>query len=161
MKNCSPNKNALQATNFKVSLDQTKFPNVSFYCTAVTLPDVTNTAVQTNFRNVTTYVPSAKLQAGDLTMTALITEDLAVWEEIYNWMLSNRAKDAPPSGVADHLYCDLTLSIRTGKNTASREISFRNAFPTSLGGLEMNVQADAAPMTTSITFAYDYFELED
>ena len=53
---------------------------------------------------------------------------------------------------------DLPLCIMSSHNNVNRKFVFKNAFPTSLGSIEFNVQnSDVEYAYVDVTFRYDYF----
>jgi len=56
---------------------------------------------------------------------------------------------------------DATLIILNSHNNKSKEITFKEVFPTSLSGLEFNVNTnDIEYLTAEVTFKYTYFEVK-
>jgi hypothetical protein len=56
---------------------------------------------------------------------------------------------------------DLSLIIMSSHNNANKTFTFANAFPTSLGSIEFNTQAqDIEYAFMDVTFRYDYFKIE-
>ena len=70
--------------------------------------------------------------------------------EMFNWMKANR-----DSNFERH---DMILSIMTNKNILNKQFQFKDAFPTSLSGVEFNSQAtDIEYLQADVTFRYNEF----
>ena len=57
-------------------------------------------------------------------------------------------------------YSDITLALNTNKNIPNRFIRFHDAFPISLGSIELESGADAEPATVNVSFRFTYYEIE-
>ena len=69
--------------------------------------------------------------------------------EIYDWLKQN---------TTEHEDADMILSVMTSHNTVNKEFQFKNAFPTSLSGVDFNVQAnDVEYAQAEVSFRYDEF----
>ena len=79
-------------------------------------------------------------------------ENIKNYEEIYQWMLSNRE--------GKNKTMDAIISIFTSHNNLNRQFKYINAFPISLGDLNFDVSlSDSEPMKCEATFQYTYFEI--
>jgi hypothetical protein len=102
----------------------------------------------------------------ELTINAIIDEELKVWEETYNWI---RALTRP-TDFAEYvkritnngqIYHDAILTINTNANIPNVRIVFKDCHPIALGSVRFNTAENADTiLTADITFRYDYFELE-
>ena len=104
-----------------------------------------------------------------LTITAIIDEDLRIWEETYKWLKSlTRITDwedyarKPDQNPADApLYFDGFLTVNTNSNNPNIRFKFRNCHPTSIGMINFDTKVDADLIPTAdFTFRYDYYEIE-
>jgi hypothetical protein len=76
--------------------------------------------------------------------------------EMFNWM-HNVLGD--PKGESYKF--DATLSILTSHNNVSKEISFKDCFPTSLSAIEFSTQqTDIEYLQADVSFKYTYFEIK-
>jgi hypothetical protein len=158
------NTNFLQTTKYTFS-----FPNLPFlryFSQTILFPGVSLTPVPVETPFSATYRHGDKLIYDPITITAIVDEDLKVWEETYNWMkaltfphqfseyIKNDKKDPNP-------YHDGILTINTNSNIPNMRIHFENCFPTALGSIQFAVTdtADITPIV-DITFQYDTFRFE-
>ena len=174
-------------TSFKFLIS--KLPKVEYFCTAVNVPGITlNTIDQmTSLKNIP--IPGSKLDYADLNVSFLVDEDLQNYEEIHNWIVglgfpeSNSQFAALLSAGSDRFptssanvntepgkvkygapdaggsVSDATLVILSSKNNPTKEIRFRDIFPSAIGGLSYNQQADdISYLSVDVTFKYLYYE---
>jgi hypothetical protein len=163
MKNVSDNINYLQPTQFRIVIDRQRFPNIAFYAQSVNLPGLQVNPAPAPFRQYTD-VPQVgdTFTYGELTMQAILDEDLNVYSEIYNWMqdmVKENFKEQS-SGEDEPTMTDIFVSILSSHNNIIKTIKYRNAFVTSLGDIDMEVSTDATPVITfPVSFRFAYFEL--
>lgn len=160
------NTSLLQSTKYTFVIPD--MPFLKYFCQTVVLPGVSTTevTVPTPFSN--TYRHGDKLVYEGLTLTALIDEDLRIWEETYKWLQGlTRPKEYREylrktiARPATNLYYDGYLTINTNSNNPNMRIKFLNCHPTSLSGINFDTKVDADTIPTcDITFRYDRFELE-
>ena len=158
------NTSILQSTKFTFIIPD--LPFLKYFCQTVVLPSVgtTEVTVPTPFSN--TYRHGDKLIYEPFTITAIMDEDLRVWEETYKWLVgltkpqeySQYIKAKNPGAP---LYFDGFLTTNTNANNPNIRIKFRNCHPTNIGliNFDTKVDADVIP-TADFTFRYDYFEIE-
>ena len=84
--NTPQNTSLLQVNKFTFLIPDKPF--LKYFCQTVSIPSVSTNeiTVPTPFSN--TYRHGEKLNYEPLTITAIIDEDLRVWEETYNWLKS-------------------------------------------------------------------------
>ena len=84
--NTPQNSSILQLTRFTFIIPDKPF--LKYFCQTVSLPSVTTgeVTVPTPFSN--TYRHGDKLTYEPLTITAMVDEDMKVWQETYNWLSS-------------------------------------------------------------------------
>jgi len=156
-------------------------PNVSFFCQAANIPQISygTPELQTPLSNIP--FPGDKMQFSELIIRFLIQEDMANYIELYNWMtglafpenheqytnyIEGQAyrspltrKDAKESTAA---VSDATLFVLDSNNNPNIKITFIDAFPTSLEGLDFDIQQGAADYFTGIAgFRYRTFKIEN
>lgn len=163
--NTPENTSILQSTKFTFIIPDKPF--LKYFCQTIYIPSVSTTeiVVPTPFSN--TYRHGDKLNFEPITITALMDEDLRVWQETYNWLKSLTR----PSSYEEYarkdkmdkteIYFDGFLTINTNANKPNLRIKFHNCHPTSIGmvNFDTKVDADVIP-TADFTFRYDLFEIE-
>ena len=164
--NTPDNTSILQSTKFTFIIPDKPF--LKYFCQTVNLPSVSTTEVPVATPFSSTYRHGDKLVFEAFTITALMDEDLRVWEETYAWLkgltrpqnygeyLKKSVRD-----VTTPLYYDGYLTINTNANNPNIRIKFHNCHPTTLGMINFDTKVDADNIPTcDITFRYDLFEIE-
>lgn len=143
-------------------------PYLKYFCQNVSLPAVSTNEVTlaTPFSNI--YSHGDKLIYDAFTITALIDEDLRVWEETHKWLVSLTRPESfdqyakkTIKDVMTPIYFDGHLTINTNANKSNIRVKFLNCHPTSLGMINFDTKADADNIPTcDITFRYDQYQIE-
>ena len=160
------NTSILQSTKFTFVIPD--MPFLKYFCQTVNLPSVSTTEVMVPTPFSATYRAGDKLVYDAFTITAIIDEDLRVWEETYKWLVSltrpeNWEQYAKKTikDVMTPIYFDGHLTINTNANRSNLRVKFLNCHPTSLGMINFDTKADADNIPTcDITFRYDQYEIE-
>ena len=86
------------------------------------------------------------------TMKFMVSENMENYIEIFNWMKLNSVE-------ATFKKCDVILHIMSSHNNTTKRIRYVDAFPTSLGELELHTQnTDVEYVTLDAQLEYTYFE---
>jgi 4-hydroxyphenylpyruvate dioxygenase-like putative hemolysin len=131
----------------------------------VQIPGVSTSAVTVSNPFANIYRHGDKLVYDQLTISAVIDEDLKTWQETYDWLLAltkpekfeqyNRFYDSNKK-----LYHDATLTLNTNANVNNIRVKFFNCHPTSISSVQFNTSDNANTiLTADIVFRYDYYEL--
>ena len=157
------NTSFLQPTRFSFLFPE--LPFLRYFCQSVSIPGVSTNAisVETPFSN--TFRHGDKLNYDGLNITAIIDEDIRVWEETYNWLVALTF----PKNFTEYIrfydekkspYHDGVLTINTNANIPNIRVKFTNCHPVSLGGINFDTKLDASTVITAdISFRYDGFEI--
>ena len=149
--NLTNNLNMLSPTGFKVTIDSQEYANLEFFCTTANVPSLSQSSVLQPFKNDNAYFPGDKIEYSTFDVTFIVDEELHNYNEILNWLLTNRATKPK--------FKDITLSILTNKNTTNRQVKFHDCFPVNLGELAFTTQDTALEyVTCSVTFQHNKFE---
>ena len=149
------NINSLSPVSFKLVLQ--KFPNLEFFATGVSVPAITTgvTTASLSQRNMNIY--GDKLTFEDLSVKLIVDEDMKSYKEIFDWMNSSVMDE----NVLENQLCDITLVVMTSHNNENRTFKFRNAFPTSIGGLEFDAGAsEVSYITVYVVFSFSDMIIE-
>ena len=153
--------NQLNVVSFETNF--TRLPNVNFFCQRINIPSIgLGLASQaTPFSDIP--VLGDKLIFEQLTLNFIVSEDLSNYLEIYNWLISigfpendtqfnlNNSNVEP----TENLRSDMNIIINTNKSNPNYSITFRDAFPVSLGSIELDVAtASLEPIILDVSFAY-------
>jgi len=147
------NKNFLSPVGFQLKLDSQKYENVEYFCTAVSLPDLSIAESPTPFRGSNMAMGGDRLNFSNLEVTFNITENMENYIEIYNWLhdIANKGETK----------IDGTLLILSSHNNTTKEILFRDLFPTTLSAVEFSTQqTEVEYLQASVSFKYTYFEFK-
>ena len=147
------NKNFLSPTGFQFKIDSTQYSNVEYFCTSATLPDLTLSEAAVPYKGSNLAMTGDRIAFGDLAIRFNITEDMENYIEMFNWMHNIIQK-------GESFKSDATLSILSSHNNVTKEVTFRDCFPTSLAAVEFSTQqTDIEYLQADVTFKYTYFEV--
>ena len=154
MATLTTNKNFLSPVGFQFKIDSNQYPNVEYFCTAVTLPDISAAETPTPYKTLNTAMTADRLNFGSLALRFNITEDMENYIEMFNWL--NRIVYNDKEQVSD-----ATLSILSSHNNVTREIKFKDCFPTSLSAVEFSTQqTDIEYLQADVVLKYTTFEIK-
>ena len=172
------NKSILNKNNFKLIIQKT--PTVEYYVQTVNIPGLSfNEVVQPVGAGVDAYFPGDKVEFETLNVTFLVDEDLENYQEMYNWMTQivpiadssdyqrltgstmNTLGVSSSDQKGENLVSQITLVTNTNKNIPNRFFRFYDAFPISLGSLEMQSGSETAPVTCDIQFRFNFYEIKN
>jgi hypothetical protein len=177
--NANPNElDYLRPNAFKFQIHN--IPNTSYFCNAANIPEMNlPPAIQPN-PLVDIGHPGDKIEFGTLMIRFLIQEDMKNYKELYDWMVGlGFPKDSkqfaeytktqnyrfpdisPESSQGLGQYSDATLTLLDSNNNAKVVISFVDAFPTSLQGLDFEIVTGSTDYMMGVAmFKYSLFEIE-
>jgi hypothetical protein len=155
-------------------------PNVSFFCQSANIPDVSLGSPQVATPLVDYYEPGDKLAYGELLIRFLIQENMANYNELYEWLIglgfpesheqyTNFSKSQSyrfPNIRADKQqalgnFSDASLFVLDSNNNPSMKIVFQDAFPTSLSGLEFEISSGNTDyFVGAASFRYRQYKIE-
>lgn len=163
--NTPQNTSILQLTKFTFIFPD--MPYLKYFCQTAEIPGVSTgeIAVPTPFS--TTYRHGEKLEYQPLVVTAMIDEDLRVWEETFKWLSSLTRPESfdqyPRKTLNDKtpLYFDGYLTVNTNANRPNMRIKFLNCHPLSIGAISFDTKTNADNIPTcDFTFRYDHFQID-
>ena len=155
MATLTTNKNFLSPVGFQFKINSDTYPNLEYFSTSASLPDVSINTAEQPFRGTTIKFTGDSITFGDFSLRVNLLEDMENYIETFDWM-HNIIKKGDAEGFQE----DGTLLILNSHNNVSKEISFKGIFPTSLGGVSFNAQDDFAYAQSDITFSYTSFEIK-
>lgn len=155
-------RNLLNTDNFQLIIQ--KFPGVTYFAQSANIPDINSEpAIQpTNFADIPR--PGDKVQFDDFVVTFLVDEDLANWRAVFEWIKTyGRAQVPTPEELSEQdLVCDIDLLTTKNSFASNKRVTFRDAFPISLTGIDFGTEVtDANPVTATVTFRYCVYDLLD
>lgn len=156
------NPNYLMPTGFKVIVNRKRFSNLEFFANTVSHPTVSITAAPLNFRRADTFQPGDKLNFDELSIDAIMDENMYVYNEVFDWVTGLVEENQKPqnlrAGLEDTATYDISVLVLNSNNNTIRTIQYKNAFPTTLGTINFNTNTGVEPIVCSMTFRYDTFE---
>ena len=171
------NKSILNKNNFKLIIQKT--PTVEYYAQTVTIPGLSfSETIQATGIGVDAYFPGDKISFDTLNVSFLVDEDLENYQEMYNWMTQivpiSDSKDyqtltgstmntlgvSSQDENSQNLVSMITLVTNTNKNLPNRYFRFYDAFPISLGSLEMQSGSETEPVTCEVSFRFTFYEIK-
>jgi len=155
--NLTSNINLLAPTGFKLTINREKFANTEYFITSFSIPDIAVSAVETRYRGVISYESGEPRQFGDLSIRFAIDEDMKNYNEIYDWLKSNSNQGLNKGQIERH---DMILSVLSSHNNVTKQFQFRDAFPTTIGGVEFSTQnTDVEYLQADVTFRYTEYDI--
>ena len=155
--NLTSNINLLSPTGFKLTINREKFANTEFFLTTFSIPDITITPVELRYRNAISYESGEPRAFGDLSVRFAIDEDMKNYTEMYQWLEDNSLTGSNKGQIERH---DMILSVMSSHNNVNKQFQFKDAFPTSLSGVEFNSQnTDVEYLQADVSFRYNEFKI--
>lgn len=155
--------NYLKANAFETNF--IRLPDTNFTCTEVTIPSMALglTTYQSLFSDIP--IEGDKINFEQLSISFIVSEDFSNYLEIYNWLISigfpekfeqfSLKESLAQSSSTSGLRSDMSVIINTNKSNPNYEITFKDAFPVSLGSITFGSNVTSVePISVSATFAY-------
>jgi len=146
------NKNFLSPIGFQFSIDRTKYANIEYFCTAISLPDISLPESPQPYRGVNLAFEGDRLQFGDLSITFNVTEDMENYIETFDWMhrcISEKEDQKE----------DAELIILNSHNNTTKRVKIKDVFPIALSELAFDVKTtEVEYLQATVTFAYSTYE---
>ena len=168
------NVNFLSPIEFKLVL--TRLPNVEFFVQSINIPGMSSGFSERATPFKILYEPGDKLLYDDLVVTVACDEDVESFREIQAWLealtypetfdqykaLTSRSPGAKASTeVLNTIKSDGSLVVFDSNKNANITVKFKDLFPTSIGGIQLNTTGtDVNPPTFDITFKYTSYTIE-
>lgn len=154
MAELTTNKNYLVPGQYKLTIDKTKYPNVEYFCNALTVPGISTGPAEAPFRNNRYAESGDTIEFSELTLTFLIDEDLNNYFELWEWIYRN-AKELDKTDKSDAI-----VSILTSHSNVNKQLKFIDVFPINISDIEFSsINTDVEYITATASFRYSYFEL--
>ena len=155
--------NSLQPNEFRLVFS--RIPNVVYFCQSANLPGIGIN----EFVVPAPFATQIRRPAGGLTydnfdMNFIVSEDMANWREIYNWITEITPTTSLNYGYDKYRdnFSDATLIIMNNSSKPFYAIKFKDCFPTSIGSITFETQVvDIPPVICNVSFAYTGYSVED
>lgn len=140
-------------------------PKLDYFSKSVNIPNISlpSIPVATPFSAIKEQGDHISFAPLELTFT--IDAELKNYKEIVDWMTEigfpenfDQYGKKKPVTVKETLLSDIDVFLFSGKNNPTHAFTFKNAWPTDLGGININIENDVITYAEcSVTFEYDVF----
>jgi hypothetical protein len=170
--NTPVNRNFLASSNFRMALQRA--PSLNFFLQGISIPGLSfegSIDVPTPFVKIP--IPGDHINYAPLTVEFIVDEDLTNYLEIWNWIISIAGPESIDPTSTDRLdnklvtdynsraRSDIKLMILSSAKNPNLEVTFYDAFPSSLGQLNFTtVSSDISYIQCSVTFDYIKYKIE-
>ena len=150
----------------KFTLEFPTLPFMRYFSQSVNLPGIATSAVVVPSPFADMKRHGDKLRFDDLVITAIVDEEMRVWEETKNWLYSltkpdNFSEYARYQNKEGRLYHDAILTINTNANLPAIRFKFTNCHPTSISGLSFTVtEGSETQLHADFVFSYDQYYIQ-
>ena len=157
-----------RANQFKVTLPFPGYSSVggetsdlSFLCTATTLPGQSLGMTEVQFRGRTLKMTGDSRTFGDWTMSVLNDTDFKIFKAFERWMngMNNMTDNEGLTNPADY-QVDFFVDQLDRNGTTLKSYTFRGGFPTSLSDIALDYGTNDTVETFTVDFSYQYFETD-
>lgn len=161
LNNQDTNLNLASSTNFRFVCE--KVPNVTYFCTAVTTPNLSSTPQTYDYM----FAANPKFPGGratsDLSLRFIVSENFSNYMEMVRWMRSGLPyrdfKEIQPEyrGNVNHG----KLFFLNNKKNPILMMTFSNLIPTQISGFTLsNTESDPSVQTATVNFVFDTFRTD-
>lgn len=155
--------NFLSTNGFRVSIK--RLEGLELLAQRVTLPDVQLPLAEqpTPFMNL--KLPGSKITYGSFSVSFKVDEYFANYEAIRDWLsaLGEESDFANYQRLQDSSYglvSDMSIFLLDSRKNVGVTVSFRDVWPTSLGGFTMDAtQSDETFATVDVTFEHNGYTI--
>lgn len=163
--------NYLKPNGFQFNIDT--LPNVSFFCQAASIPNMSLTTAYVPSPLVDFTVPGTNITYDELTVKFIVQENFQNYIELHDWMVGlgfpeergqykqfKQARGGTEKGFSSSGdYSDATLVVLDSDLNPSMEIKFMDCYPIALQGLEFDISdGNATYLTAQATFKYTLYK---
>ena len=160
------NKNFLSPINFRFAIKRA--PHVNFFVQGVNLPGLSLPDIDVSNPLIRVPYPGDHLLYDELDLSFKVDEDLKNYMEIHEWLraLGKRSYDEyktltqKTSTTGETIRSDMTLTVLTSNRNANYSVTFKDAFPIKLSGINFDVtSSDVDYVPASATFRYVTYDV--
>lgn len=165
---CGIQTNALQNNAYQLVLP--RFPLVQYFATAFAMPTLSMQVARVATPFVDMPFAGDKPAFEPFVFEFLVNEDMSNYEKIYEWIAkigfaeshevykNYTNKGDPQESLGEQ---DAKVIVLSSKGNPLRTITFFDAVPISLSGIEFTSQdPDTSYVKASVTMAYTYYKFE-
>ncbi|HIA10909.1 MAG TPA: hypothetical protein EYN69_02420 [Flavobacteriales bacterium] len=134
----------------------------SYMCKGASLPGTDIGSIDVPYFGRTIKVPGNRTYP-EWTATVINDEDFIVHQRVINW-LENINSTQPnlqtgQLGQSSALLSDITIDQKRRDGTSVKEVSLKNAWPSSLAAIDLAWDSNDAIEEFTVTFQYDWWEV--
>lgn len=165
MSNSISTYNQLELKTFQLILDRT--PMIDYFCTSVSIPGLSATAVRQPSPFVDIKVTGDKLIYQPFIANVIVDEEMKNWQEIFDWMVSyghpdNFEQYQDSRFSQNNLYpskkSGAKVLIPNNKYNNAHEFTFEDMFPIDMSDIVFDVQIqDTQVAVFTVTFEYTQY----
>ena len=157
-----------RANQFKVTLPFPGYSSVggeesdlSFLCTATTLPGQTLGMTEVQFRGRTLKMTGDSRTFADWTMSVLNDTDFKIFKAFERWMngMNNMTDNEGLTNPADY-QVDFFVDQLDRNGDTLKSYTFRGGFPTALSDIALDYGTNNEVETFTVEFSYQFFETD-
>lgn len=162
----------LKPTGFLFSI--ARYPDLEFPIQTVAIPPVSMGVASQNTPQSNVKWPGEKVTYPPLSIRFMLNEDLSNYIELYGWMKGIAAPKMPQDFASTfrrfevavdkqdiNQFSDLTLVMLNSNNNPTVQFTFKYAWPTQIGGIQMDTTSDGEEyLYCDAQFDYTYFDVE-
>ena len=157
-----------RANQFKVTLPFPGYSSVggetsdlSFLCTATTLPGQSLGMTEVNFRGRVLKMTGDSRTFGDWTMSVLNDTDFKIFKAFERWMNGmNNMTDNEGLTNPSNYQVDVRVDHLDRNGATLKTYLLRGAFPTSLSDIDLSASDNDTVETFTCSLTYQYFETD-
>lgn len=162
------NRNFLSPLNFVFTI--IKAPTVNFFAQKTNLPGLSISSTSQPNPFIKVAYSGEHIEFEDLKVTFKVDEDMKNYLEIYNWLKGlgkpeyfgqYKNLESSPSYSGNGIYSDVSLIILNSAKKPCFEVTYRDAFPVSLSGLEFDTtDRDINFLDATAVFKYTVHDIK-
>lgn len=151
--------NYLSPISFKIVIE--RLPNVEFFTQNVAIPGLSMTPAPQVSPLHQLYETGDRIDYADLDLSFIADENMNNYQEILRWMEglgtpeeSKQRFDIKKTKAGER--SDITIIVENSTRNANLEFVFTDAFPTALGGVQLDVTStDVQYPVITVSFRYN------
>jgi hypothetical protein len=140
-----------------------RLPTVTYFCQRANLPSIFfGNAVQSTPTGLGPISrPGTRQTYEDLQIGFIVDEDMRNWLEVHDWMTSLGSNLGTKDVLKEHQKTsNIALYVLNSSYNINLTVTFHNAFPMSLSGLDFDVSVqDIDPILSTATFSYTHYTI--
>ena len=157
------NLNITESSNYRLVIAE--LPQTSMMCQGISLPGISIGQANVPSPLVDYSKSGDKVVFDPLRVDFLVDEDLGNWKEIWKWIMylgfpisTKQFKKLILDNTEYKEVSDIGLILTTNKKNPNNIVTFVDAFPVDLAGLDFTTTSDGTVhISSSITFTYSYY----